>query len=112
MWDVSGAQIGHVDKTKAGAGNTLMMKSKLEKTLEVTPENQHDYIQFTLGGQSWATNKDNDESAPAYCNVGGWAPRSGPVCNILGGDTIREAKRQMDCYFQCPWGGGATSDGS
>ncbi|KAI4952592.1 hypothetical protein J4E91_003064 [Alternaria rosae] len=90
MWDASGAQIGHVDKTKAGAGNTLMMKSKLEKTLEVTPENQHNYIQFTLGGQSWATNKDNDESAPAYCNVGDWAPRSGP----------------------CPWGGGATSDGS
>ena len=110
--DVSGAQIGYVDRTVAGAGNPLMMKSKLENTLEVTPENQKDYIQFTLGGQSWATNKDNDESAPTYCKVGGWDPRAGPLCNEFDSGTAQESKRQMDCYFQCAWGGGATSDGS
>ncbi|KAF2689866.1 hypothetical protein K458DRAFT_95905 [Lentithecium fluviatile CBS 122367] len=111
MWDVGGAQIGYQHDTEAGDGHPLKMKSKLEALLEVTPEHRGDYIQFTLGTESW-TSKDNDKGALAYCNTGGWDPRenpwSDPFFECPYGSYIRQ--RQMDCYFQCPWHGGASSD--
>lgn len=41
----------------------------VEGELEITPEQHNDYVQFTLGGQSW---KSSDEGS---CSVGGWDPR-------------------------------------
>ena len=41
----------------------------VEGELEITPEKQNDYVQFTLGGQSW---KSSDKGS---CGVGGWDPR-------------------------------------
>ena len=111
MWDVKGSQIGYQDLTGINANGPLSMKSKLEALLEVTGEHRGDYIQFSLGDESW-TSKDNDKTAPVYCNTGGWDPRedpwSDPFFECEYGSLIRQ--RQMDCYFQCPWHGGKSSD--
>lgn len=113
MWDVASTQIGYQALTEAGANNPLDMPSKLEAYLEVTPEHTGDYIQFTLGTESWKST-DNDKSAAVYCNTGGWDPKEDPFddpdysCAL--GSLIQQ--RQMDCYFQCPWHGGKSSDAS
>ncbi|KAL9627685.1 MAG: hypothetical protein Q9204_006399 [Flavoplaca sp. TL-2023a] len=63
-------QIGHSDEKEAGDGNPLKVKTDgVEGELEITPEKQNDYVQFTLGGQSW---KSSDKGS---CGVGGWDPR-------------------------------------
>jgi hypothetical protein len=111
MWDVKGTQIGYQALIQAGAKQPLKMKSKLENLLEVTAEHKGDYIQFTVGSESW-TSKDNDKSASNYCNTGGWDPRedpwSDPFFSCKYGDLLRQ--KQMDCYFQCPWKGGKSTD--
>ncbi|KAI9781208.1 MAG: hypothetical protein M1816_002468 [Peltula sp. TS41687] len=80
MWDIAGNQIGYVEATKADATNLLSMESKLESFLVITPEHWGDYIQFSLGAESW-TSRDNDNASGAYCNTGSWDPRDGPLCN-------------------------------
>ena len=36
----------------------------------ITPESENDYVQFTIGTQSWSS------SDKAICTVGGWDPRN------------------------------------
>ncbi|KAJ7653050.1 pectate lyase superfamily protein-domain-containing protein [Mycena rosella] len=64
------------------------MVSKFDNLFVVTPVEDGDYIQFTLGDQTWR----NDDGS---CSVGGWD---------------HGADRQMDCGFTCTWGGGDSTD--
>ncbi|KAI4158060.1 MAG: hypothetical protein LQ342_007790 [Letrouitia transgressa] len=61
-------EIKFVPKTDCGDKHPLVITSKLEAVLRVTPEEHDDYIQYDYKDQHWKTNdKDN-----AKCNVGGW----------------------------------------
>lgn len=106
MWDSTGAQIGNIKRTQAGASASAKMGSKLEDQLIVTPEwAQGGYIQFQLGGLNFNTLNDKDQSKPVYCNVGGYDPSQGPKCvvaiprnpPIYYPDAVSIA--QMDCFF-------------
>ena len=68
VFDNNKAKIGHHDEVAAGAGRSLSLDSKLADPMVITPENQGDYIQFTLGAQSWAS------SDAGMCTVGSWDP--------------------------------------
>lgn len=64
--------IGHSDETDAGDKNPLNVSIEgLDIVLVITPETQHDYIQFMLGSQGW---KSSDKGS---CSLGGWDPRQG-----------------------------------
>lgn len=78
------------------AGSSLSFSSKLPNPLVVTGEHQNDYIQFTYGGLSWQSKMPN---GGAYCNNGGWDPRSGPICRSRFGN--QNAVNNMDCFFPC-----------
>jgi hypothetical protein len=82
MWNAAGDVVCHVDSTWAGATEPLQLGTGLQNhdMLVVTPEHR-DYIQFTMGSQSW-TSKDNDKMKPMYCNTGSWDPKEGPICQI------------------------------
>ncbi|KAI2615686.1 hypothetical protein GGR54DRAFT_264601 [Hypoxylon sp. NC1633] len=78
------------DPQSAGDGSPLVWSTNLPDTLSITPEaqgNPRDYVQFTIGSQSWTTN-DPDSGRPR-CNVGGWSSHYSP------------ANRNMDCFFAC-----------
>jgi hypothetical protein len=68
---------------EAGAGNPYRIKG-FYAPLEITPEAQNSYIQFTDGGQSWTTAKG--DGIPR-CQVGDWNGEYSPVT------------RNMDCFF-------------
>jgi hypothetical protein len=72
-------------KSFAGAGNPYRIEG-FYTTLEMTPEAQNSYIQFTIGEQSWTT--ANGEGVPR-CQTGGWDGDYSPVT------------RSMDCFFNC-----------
>jgi len=76
IFDNNKANIGHHDSAAAGAGNSLSVTGKLADSMVITPENRGDYIQFTLGAQSWAS------SDGGKCTVGNWDPaQSNPAVN-------------------------------
>ena len=77
------AEVGN--DVKAGDGNPLVIKGYYND-LALTPEAQGDYIQFTVGTQSWRS--DKGDGTPR-CNVGDWDADYSPV------------GRDMDCYFYC-----------
>ncbi|KAJ7441930.1 hypothetical protein B0H11DRAFT_2348774 [Mycena galericulata] len=89
MYDNNRNKIGYVPRSNADDPNSLHMVSKLEAVMVVTPEQEHDYIQFTVGDVSFPSDDSN------YCKVGGWNHNS---------------DRQMDCGFPCVWNGGDSSD--
>ena len=70
MKDAAGTQIGWQVHTAADASHPLNVKSKLEAVFVITPEEQHSYIQFTLGGQSWASNQKFGDKDVPFCKVG------------------------------------------
>ena len=70
MKDAAGTQIGWQVHTAADASHPLYVKSKLEDVFVITPEEQHSYIQFTLGGQSWASNQKFKDTDVPWCKVG------------------------------------------
>ncbi|KAI4121297.1 MAG: hypothetical protein LQ338_006444 [Usnochroma carphineum] len=107
IWDVGGNQIGYQSVKQAGATGPLSVKSKLEDPLIVTPEHQHDYVQFTLGTENFDSTQQ-DQTQLSWCSTGGWDPREGPICAKIS----HSSERQMDCYFQCPYHGNKSSDGS
>ena len=72
MKDAGGIQIGWQVHTTADASHPLNVKSKLEDVFVLTPEEWNDYIQFTLGGQSWASNQKFGANDVPWCSVGGW----------------------------------------
>ncbi|TGJ86909.1 hypothetical protein E0Z10_g1911 [Xylaria hypoxylon] len=74
---------------RAGDGHSLNFNSKLPDSLVITPEargNPSDYIQFTIGSQSWTT---STSTGSARCDTGSWSSRFSP------------ANRIMDCFFNC-----------
>lgn len=78
--------IGYHPPMNAGPNHPLRIISKLKDVMEVTPEAQGDYIQFTVGGASW---KSTDTDNYMGCSVGGWDGSDYP------------SYRQMDCGFPC-----------
>ena len=66
----------------AGDGNGFSWNTKLPNSLVMTPEAQGDpadYIQFTIGTQSWKSSQNDDTQMP-FCNVGGYnSPYSSDV---------------------------------
>ncbi|KAI4193781.1 MAG: hypothetical protein LQ350_008145 [Teloschistes chrysophthalmus] len=64
--------IGWLPHTKDSNKMTWNVVSRLEDPMEVTPESQNDYVQFTLPGQSWRTDKATDQSKLPNCSVGHW----------------------------------------
>ena len=58
--------------------------SVLPHPLVITGEHENDYVQFTYGDLSWQSKQPN---GGATCNVGGWDPRDGPLCNLRFGNT-------------------------
>lgn len=92
MKDGTGNEIGRLgfkknsgdgDPQSEGAGNSLNWETKLPDKLVITSEaqgNPRDYIQFTIGGQSWKTS-DPDTGTPR-CNVGGWNSHYSPAVSL------------------------------
>ena len=72
MKDAAGKQIDWQVHTSADASHPLNVMSKLEDVFVLTPEEWNDYIQFTLGGQSWASNQKFGANDVPWCSVGGW----------------------------------------
>lgn len=64
--------IGWLPHTKDSNKMTWNVISRLEDPMEVTPESQNDYVQFTLPGQSWRTDKATDQSKLPNCSVADW----------------------------------------
>ena len=77
-------------------GASYSFTSKLPNPLVVTGEHENDYVQFTYGGLNW---QSKTPSGGAYCNVGGWDPKDGPVCGLRTGN--QNAVNNMDCFFPC-----------
>ena len=67
--------IGWQVHTDCSTASPLTVNSKLENGLVVTPEARSDYVQFTLGSESW---KSSDTGEPG-CKVGGWDGSDDPM---------------------------------
>lgn len=92
MKDGAGNEIGRLgfkknsgdgDPQSEGDGNSLNWETKLPDKLVITSEaqgNPRDYIQFTIGGQSWKTS-DPDTGTPR-CNVGKWNSHYSPAVSL------------------------------
>ncbi|KAI1171545.1 SGNH hydrolase-type esterase domain-containing protein [Nemania sp. FL0916] len=99
MKDAAGKTIGTVGfapngvdpaMIEAGDGHPLILDSKLPDRLEITPEvrgKPADYVQFTIGSQSWTTSTTTGNVA--RCDTGSWSANYSP------------RHRTMDCYFIC-----------
>lgn len=74
---------GDGDPQGEGDGNPIQWETKLPDKLQITSEaqgNPRDYIQFSIGAQSWTTS-DGNTSNPR-CNVGGWSSDFSPAVSI------------------------------
>ena len=76
------------------AGDPYDMTSKLADPLVVVGEHANDYIQFTLGSQSWTS---RTTQAPYFAKNGGWNPRDGPICGLKTGDQNAVSA----CFYSC-----------
>ncbi|XXH06190.1 hypothetical protein Hte_012636 [Hypoxylon texense] len=97
MRDGAGATIGTIgfaangkdaDPQSAGDGNPLVWGTNLPDRLSITPEaqgNPRDYVQFTIGSQSWTTNDPN--SGRPRCKVGGWSSNFTPAVSFCSSCT-------------------------
>ena len=102
--DGAGHLIGDTDTSanplgapiNVGNSYSFQPPNKLPNPLVVTGEHENDYVQFAYGDLSWGSKSPN---GGAYCNVGGWDPRDGPIC--LGSYTLQNAVNNMDCFFPC-----------
>ena len=66
----------------AGDKNSLTWNSKLPSGLVITPEaqgNPRDYVQFTIGAQSWKT---SDGQGTPRCETGGWTSDYSPAVSF------------------------------
>lgn len=64
--------IGWLPHTKDVNKYSWNVVSRLEDTLAVTPQARNDYVQFTIGDQSWSTNQASDHAHIPNCSVGDW----------------------------------------
>ncbi|KAF2868269.1 hypothetical protein BDV95DRAFT_610231 [Massariosphaeria phaeospora] len=107
IYDTGRSKIGSTAGSPYGPAKPLRMKSKLEAELVITPSSSN--VTFALGTEKWSTGDVNKE-ALVYCNIGAYAPSdSTQKANQAFGITTTQI-RHMDCYFQCPWHGGESSD--
>lgn len=98
IFDNDKNEIGTLDRTGSDGDTPVTVSSALEDDLVVTAQSKNDYIAFSLADQRWPSNgKFGDGDTHNDCSVGGWD----------GSDYPRY--RQMDCSFQCTWGGGESS---
>ena len=65
------------------AGNSYSSSSKFSDPLVITGEHERDYVQSTIGSLSWQSKTPN---GGASYSVGGWDPRSAPVCGLKTGN--------------------------
>lgn len=71
-------------------GNSYSFSSKLPQPLVITGEHENDYVQFTYGGLSWQSKTPNGGGS---CDVGGWDPRDGPICDDFLGSTTNAVSK-------------------
>lgn len=89
IYDNNKAVIGQTPTNDSYAGASInvadpySMLSKLADPLVIVGEHDKDYIQFTLGKQSWTS---RTTTAPYFASNGGWNPKDGPVCGLRFGD--------------------------
>ncbi|KAL8812727.1 MAG: hypothetical protein Q9223_002253 [Gallowayella weberi] len=100
IYDVGGNKIGFQSVKEAGATDPLPVKSKLEDPLIVTPEHQHDYIQFALGTEKFDS-RQHDQTALSWCDTGGWDPREGPTCGGRGYQKLSVSTRYLLHEYEC-----------
>ena len=111
--DTAGTTIGTIpgDPIEAGAGNAFSWNTSLPDLLVMTPEAVHDYIQFSLGSQSW-TSSDTDNTKMPFCSDSGYNKQYSPDVSLpfldtsmCCGDTSRLkesfAKVMVDHPFEC-----------
>ena len=96
--------------TVAGDPNSLRLPlNSYQGVLVITPEQEKDYIQFSVAGGAWWTSSD-----PNSCSVGNWAPPDYGYPKVGDDSTLGIAAgvrshpanmvtqtRQMDCSFDC-----------
>ena len=88
--DNNKATIGWLPHTHDNNNYIWKVVSRLEDPLEVTPESQNDYVQFSLPNQSWRTDQDTDASKIPNCGIGDWdcsddpCVSAQPALRILG----------------------------
>ncbi len=73
--------IGWQPHTQCSTAKPLTVNSKLESGMVITPESAGDYIQFTVGSQSWASTKGGTDLP--NCSVGKWDGSDDPRVSIL-----------------------------
>lgn len=105
IWDAVGNQIlaptdQYTINDKDGGHS---FDSPLQYPLVVTGEHQGDYVQFTLGKESWQSTMKNDGVQLYYCNQGKWDMLSDSFWGCSCDDPDCPGVRQMDCWFACPW---------
>ena len=81
--DNNKATIGWLPHTDDDNQYSWNVVSRLEDSLAVTPESQHDYVQFTLPGQSWRTDQATDQSKIPNCSTGKWDCSDEPCVSAL-----------------------------
>ena len=81
--DNNKATIGWLPHTNDDNRYSWDVVSRLEDPLAVTPEAENDYVQFTLPGQSWGTDKATDQSKLPHCSVGDWDCSDDPCVRSL-----------------------------
>ena len=97
MKDGAGNEIGRLgfkkdsgdgDPQSEGDGNSLQWETKLPDKLIITSEAQgdpKDYIQFTIGAQSWKTS--DPATGTPRCKVGGWSSSYSPAVSVQSFET-------------------------
>lgn len=93
--DNNKATIGWLPHTDDNNRYSWDVVSRLEDPLAVTPESQHDYVQFTLPGQSWRTDEAQDQSKLPNCSVGDWDCSDNPCVRPLS------LSLSLSVYFVC-----------
>lgn len=71
--------IGWQPHTPATDKPPFSVNSRLEDPLVITPEEHDDYVRFTIGKQTWATNDNFADGSVPHCTIGDW-DCSDPLC--------------------------------
>lgn len=91
MFDNAKTQIGYQSRTGTDGSNPVSVSSALEDDLVVIAESQDDYIQYTLGPQTWPSNgKFGPTDAHNSCSVGDWDCSDSPCVSFISYCTFCE----------------------
>ncbi len=75
--DANRTTIGWQAHTRCSSVNPLSVNGKLESSMAITPEAKNDYVQFTLGAESWASSQQGLNIS--YCKVDDWDGSDDPA---------------------------------